>query len=76
MRGRSYLDTSFLVKTYIAERESEDVTEFINQQVGELLVSSLSDVEIVSTLYRRLPRVEAESASALYRFDREHGLYH
>ena len=57
MRGRSYLDTSFLVKTYIAERESEDVTG--------LSTSRLANYSSAGSLTWRLYRHSIEDCQGL-----------
>src|ERR1022692_1662582 len=50
-----YLDTSAVVKRYIAEAGSAFVTQITNAAVGnEIWISTVTSVEIVAAIYRRV----------------------
>jgi len=75
MRAASYLDTSFLIKLYVAEPGSTDAVSWFRQYRDEVLISSLTDVEVAAALYQKLPANEALQAHEIYRGDRILGVY-
>jgi predicted nucleic acid-binding protein len=75
MRAASYLDTSFLIKLYVAEPGSIDAVSWFRQYREEVLISSLTDVEVAAALYQKLPATEALQVQEMYRDDRNLGVY-
>ncbi|WP_409254890.1 type II toxin-antitoxin system VapC family toxin [Granulicella mallensis] len=51
----TFLDTSFLIKLYIPEIHSDKAVAIASQLSGSVAVSALTDVEMASALFRRLP---------------------
>ena len=58
----SYLDTSFMYKLYVNEDQSDRAVNWFRTYPDDVVISDLSDVEMTSSLYRRLPRERALSA--------------
>ena len=58
MRGKTtYLDTSFFIKLYVFEPESPLAVSQM-QDISAPLVNDLTDVEVASSLYRKLPQTQ------------------
>ncbi len=70
----TYLDTSFLLKMYVYEAESQ-VAQATFSTLADPMINSLTDVEVASALFRRLPLSEAESTYADYKRDRRNRIY-
>jgi predicted nucleic acid-binding protein len=77
MRVDSYLDTSFLIKPYVFEPESDVVSDWIRRNHGSLFISALSDVEIVTSLHRTFvdSRVAVTRSIDNYRGDLTNGVF-
>ena len=66
MRGKTtYLDTSFFIKLYVFEPESPLAVSQM-QDISAPLVNDLTDVDVASTLYRKLPQTQANPSNADY----------
>jgi len=50
---RLYFDTSALVKYYYEEQGSEYVTELIQDETNEIIISEISIIEFTSSLYKK-----------------------
>ena len=55
MPSTSYLDTSYLLKAYAFESNSDEVSAYIRSPGPDLLVSPLTHIELASSLTRKLP---------------------
>jgi predicted nucleic acid-binding protein len=75
MRAGSYLDTSFLIKLYVTEPDSGDAVSWFRRNVGEVFISSLTDLEVAAALYRKLPAARAAEAHKIFLEDRVLGVY-
>jgi predicted nucleic acid-binding protein len=75
MRAASYLDTSFLIKLYVTEPGSAEAVSWFRQYGGEVVTSSLTDVEVAAALYQKLPAGEALQVHEIYRGDCALGVY-
>lgn len=73
----SYLDTSFLLKAYVFEAESDEVLDWMREHRRRLVISPLSDVEVITALNREFARsaVVAMRAIDSYREDLALGLF-
>jgi len=70
-----YLDSSFLLKAYVQETNSADVVRYLQYETGPLLISLLTDVEVVSSHFRKLQPAEARMLLAAYRSNRASGAF-
>lgn len=61
----TYLDTSFFIKLHVFEPESPLAVSQM-QDISAPLVNDLTDVEVASTLYRKLPQAQANLSNADY----------
>ncbi len=75
MPATSYLDTSFLVKSYVIEVHSIDVTRILESLPAKPIISALTDVEVASAVRRKLSLIEAREIFEVYTRDRQAGLY-
>lgn len=71
----SYLDSSFLLKLYMVEPDSATAVDWLARNRGNVFVSSLSDVEVATVLYRVLPGADAARALESYRQDLASGIF-
>ena len=78
----SYLDTSFLVKLYISEVDSDVAVELLNDPLVEPTISSLSEVEMATAIMARAGRlkdgqrgIDLELPYIQFRAERARGLY-
>jgi predicted nucleic acid-binding protein len=71
----TFLDTSFLIKLYIPEIHSDKAVAIASQLSGSVAVSALTDVEMASALFRRLPGAQAQGIYDKYRRNRGSGLF-
>jgi len=71
----SYVDTSFVMKLYVPEKESDEAIELARTLVGEAVINSLTDVEVAAALHVRLGPVEGPEAYLRYRRNRETGMF-
>lgn len=71
----SYLDTSFLYKLYVNEKASAEAVAWFRRYQELVAISALSDVKIVSSLYRNFPRPQAAETHEAYSGDRTLGVY-
>ena len=74
MRADLYLDTSALVKLYVAEPETERLAAYVTRQPGPLPYTSLHELELTHALERRaadgdLPRPDVARICALIEKD-------
>ena len=74
-----YLDTSFLIKLYIFEGDSQDAVAILQTGRYELVISWLSEVEMASALHAKpelhLSADDAAKAYTVFRRDADQGLY-
>jgi predicted nucleic acid-binding protein len=70
----SYLDTSFLLKFYLIEPESGEAVAWLERNRGDALISSLSNIEVVTVLLRE-SSIMGLRAAENYREDCAHGIY-
>ncbi len=70
----SYLDTSFLLKAYLPEIGSHQVSTFLGE-TPVVLITALTDLEIYAAIYRKLTLPEADLVIRTYQEDRDAGLY-
>jgi len=75
MRVDSYLDTSFLRKLYVKEKDSDIAIAWVRGNRGAIAVSSLSDVEMASSLHRSFDSQRASSVYKTYEQDKRLGVY-
>jgi predicted nucleic acid-binding protein len=59
----------------VVESDSVDAISWFRQYRGEVLVSSLTDVEVAAALYQKLSAKEALQIHEIYRGDRTLGVY-
>lgn len=71
----AYLDSSFLAKLYLPERDTPAALALAKTLRGTPMISLLSDVEVASAILRRLPEVDAKALYSVYRRNRDSGLY-
>ena len=71
----SYLDTSFLLKSYLFEHHSPEVTQFIRTPGPKLLVSSLTDIEMAAAFAKQLSLEQARQAFSFSQADKREGVY-
>ena len=69
MAMSTYLDTSFLLKLYVWEQDSASALDAF-PHFSESFVSTLTDVEIASALFRKLPTLIARRVHSMYKRDR------
>ena len=71
----AYLDSSFLAKLYLPERDTPAALALAKTLRGTPTITLLSDVEVASAILRRLPEVDAKALYSMYRRNRDNGLY-
>ncbi len=74
-QAAAYLDTSFLLKAYLAEPESEAVLQWLAAPDAVPALSALTDIEIVSSLFCKATPEEARESYRSYQLDRSKQLY-
>jgi predicted nucleic acid-binding protein len=75
MAMNSYLDTSFLLKFYLIEPDSNVAVEWLQQNRRNIWISSLSNVEVITALNRDPSSVVAMRNIDAYREDLTFGLF-
>ncbi len=73
--GDIYVDSSFLLKLYLREVESPVVDEALRNTRGRIFVTKLTDVEVISSVRRRLSVADGLLASQTYLGNRTSGLF-
>src|SRR6185312_8299810 len=68
-------DTSFLIKAYVPEQESAQVVSIIAGLQGDGAISRLTDVEIASSLHRKLLPQDVGKVYRDYLLDRGSNTY-
>ena len=71
----SYLDTSSLFKFYLPEPDSGDALAWLKTRPGDILISGLGDVELITAFSRESSSVAGYRAIDNYREDCLYGLY-
>ena len=76
---KTYLDSSFLFSLYAPDQHSSNAASAIARTRGELVLSSLSEVELTNALElrifrRELTRVQVEKAQAAFDEDVQRGV--
>jgi len=70
----THLDTSFLFKLYVVELDSATAIAKFGLLSGPAAISNLSDVEMATSFYRKLPVAQAQRCYANYRADESQGV--
>ena len=73
--GDTYVDSSFLLKLYLSEAESRLVDVALRNVSGRVLVTKLTDIEVISSLNRRLSVTDGTLAAQTYLTNRTIGLF-
>ena len=71
----SYLDTSFLLKLYLVELDSDNVVAWMRENRGTVFLSSLSDIEAVTVLSKQSPVSIGARAISDYHEDLANGVF-
>lgn len=71
----TYIDTSFLIKAYVPEKESPEVAGIVAGLRGDGAISRLIDVEMASALHRKLSVQDVGKVYGDYQQDRRANTY-
>ncbi len=70
-----FFDTSFVMKLYTFERGSAEALELAGRIANDAAVSTLTDVEMASSLFRQRPPAQAAEIYSNYWRNRREGMY-
>ncbi len=70
-----FFDTSFVTKLYTSERGSAEALDLAERIASDAAVSTLTDVEMASSLFRQRPAAQAADVYLNYRRNRREGMY-
>jgi predicted nucleic acid-binding protein len=76
---KTYLDSSFLFSLYVPDQHSSDAAALLGRTRGELLLSTLTELELANAIELRvfrkeLTRTEANRAHAAFQDDLRNGV--